>query len=485
MGLSARSYKSQSMKKRKSKVTVHEMKEKIMQVCKLHQMGSGSDANSFQLATELFSDSVFYALAKLIPGLLTLLSVSIFMRTLGPERYGHWAICNALVMLITGLCFGWIRQAILRFKSGASALIRFTRNEGPVPAILLGIALTSAIAILSLIFLRSFLGNLWITLPVSLFLLFFAISFGVFNVWDSYLQAWRKRSTMVLAETSRAAIGLIPAMFLASYWGVSGVLAGHGLGALSTGCLLIFILKRRYPLQIVAPTTSERPKEEDNWTNWWTYGWPVSMWLALLAFIPIFDRILIQSYLGISQSGVYAASYDIIVRGYSLFLFPVTLAVHPRIMAALNSGKADVAFQHLNFAKAVTFGIVILSCLGILVLYPIFFSYIVKVDANNSLSRLVLIAIALGGGGWQIALLAHKPLEMFNKTKLMVAGLIVALVVDVVFQLAFLKALGVIATPLALILSAIAYICFCWYWSDKLDKPRNCSTIVGNSNGLN
>jgi len=297
----------------------------------------------------------------------------------------------------------------------------------------------------------------------------YIIFFGVFNVWGTYLQAWRRRTTMVLAETFKAIIGIIPAIYFAVHWDVAGALAGYALGSFIAACWLGFVLKKNFSSRSLINIQVVKSGRQDNWVTWWAYGWPVSLWLALLSFIPIVDRILIQSYLGIVKSGVYAASYDIIVRGYSLFLFPITLAVHPRIMAALNSGNQNIAYQHIKHAKAITMGIVVLSMFGILLLYPLFYQYIVKVETQEALSRVVLVIIALGGGGWQVALLSHKPLEIANKTKLMVAGLLIALIVNITIQIALLKILGVLATALALVFSAFTYICFCRYWAEKLN----------------
>jgi len=419
---------------------------------------------------ELLGDTFFYTLAKLIPGFLTLISISILIRILGAEQYGYWAICNAMMMFILSFCFGWIRQAILRFKSGSNKYIEFSRNKAPVGAINFGVILTLSIGITSLILLKLVFNNHWITGSVIIYLLLYIIFFGVFNVWGSYLQAWRQRSEMVISESLKAILVTILSICLAIYWGVSGVLAGYAVGSfIAASCLGLF-LKKDYALNIIDVQTYKKPKQKDPdyWANWWEYGWPVSVWLSLLAFIPIVDRVLIQSYLGIVKSGVYAASYDIIARGYSLFLFPFTLAVHPRVMAATNTGDHKIVNQQINHAKIIALGIVLISLLGILLLYPIFFKYIVKVEPQTVLPRIILALITLGSGGWQIALLAHKPLEIANKTKLMVFGLVIALVVHISVQIVFLKSIGVLATAIALVLSSVTYIFFCRYWSEKL-----------------
>jgi len=425
-------------------------------------------ANWLQQTLDLFSDTFFYVLAKLIPGLLTLIAVTIFIRVLGAEQYGYWAICNAIMMFILSFSFGWIRQAILRFKSGSNTRINFNIRKTPINSIIFGIVLTVVICLLSLGSLRFILNYAWITIPISICFLLFIIFFGVFNAWSTYLQAWRLRKTMVFAESFRATMGIIPAIYCATQWGVLGVLIGYSFGYFISACWLALFIKKNYSSSNYLIAQNIPNNREDNWSTWWGYGWPVSVWLALLALIPIIDRLFIQLFLGIVESGVYAASYDIIVRGYSLILFPITLAIHPRIMAAENSGKQNIAYQQLNHSQTISYIILALSMLGILIIYPIFFRYLVKVSTQDALSKGILVMIALGGGLWQIALLAHKPLEIANKTKLMVIGLLLALIVNIVLQVSLLKTLGVLATAIALVLSAFTYITFCKFWSDKI-----------------
>ena len=65
----------------------------------------------------LFQDGFNYFLSKLIPGLMGFLSVLLFVRLLGVEQYGHYAVIFTFVMAWASGLGGWLSQGILRFQS--------------------------------------------------------------------------------------------------------------------------------------------------------------------------------------------------------------------------------------------------------------------------------------------------------------------------------------------------------------------------------
>ena len=94
---------------------------------------------------KLVSDSINYFLSKIIPGLMGFLSVLVFVRLLGYEEYGHYAVVFAVVMASASGMAGWLSQGILRFQSqntGAHAhgLFATAANLGTTLSLALGAA---------------------------------------------------------------------------------------------------------------------------------------------------------------------------------------------------------------------------------------------------------------------------------------------------------------------------------------------------------
>jgi O-antigen/teichoic acid export membrane protein len=76
--------------------------------------------NRLQLL-QFIKESFTYSLTKIIPGILGFFSVIIFLRLLGPEEYGLYSMLFLLVQISSFFCFGWFRQALLRYYSRLSS----------------------------------------------------------------------------------------------------------------------------------------------------------------------------------------------------------------------------------------------------------------------------------------------------------------------------------------------------------------------------
>ena len=82
----------------------------------------------------------------------------------------------------------------------------------------------------------------------------------------------------------------------------------------------------------------------------------------------------------------------------------------------------------------------------------------------------LLFPILVGGFLWQFALLCHKPLEMDQRTGLMVMLMLVALIFNLLGNIIYLPQYGVIATAYTYIASATVYILSNIYFSWKKFK---------------
>src|SRR6266478_3554243 len=65
----------------------------------------------------LVQDAFNYFLSKIVPGLMGFLSVLVFVRLVGVEQYGRYAVVFAFVMAWASGLAAWLSQGILRFQS--------------------------------------------------------------------------------------------------------------------------------------------------------------------------------------------------------------------------------------------------------------------------------------------------------------------------------------------------------------------------------
>jgi hypothetical protein len=189
----------------------------------------------------------------------------------------------------------------------------------------------------------------------------------------------------------------------------------------------------------------------------WKFGWPMSLWLTAMAAVPAIDRLLLQHFVGYEAVGIYASVFDIIVRSYSLLLFPVTMALHPRIMATWHARQQERAYGLIGYGLLLQ----VLLFLAIAIVYwfcgATMLSYILRAD-NNPAFAAIIMPLTVGGFFWQAGLLAHKPLEMHKRTKRMVANIGVAIVLHCCLQAWLLSEFGLLAAPYAYLVSGGCYL---------------------------
>jgi len=190
------------------------------------------------------------------------------------------------------------------------------------------------------------------------------------------------------------------------------------------------------------------------------------LWFSLSLSLALLDRFFIKYYFEYETTGIYASFTDLVVRVFSILLFPLTLAVHPRIMSAWNTNKQSAAIALWWKALQYQLGIFIVLMAVVYIFTDNIFNMLMVIlpDLNVSYSFL-LMPILAGGFLWQFALLCHKPLEMDQRTKLMALLMLAALCVNLIGNIVYLPHYGIIATAYTYIASATVYIITTIYFS--------------------
>jgi len=276
--------------------------------------GKNASPPENELKTKLVGDTFNYFLSKVVPGLMGLLSVATFVRMVGYEQYGRYAVAFATVTAFSAGVAGWLSQSILRFHSrhhGTAEAESFNRAADAgllVSAVLGGIALGLA---------------LWLSRTHSAAMV--AVSVGLYAAMLVYtfemtrLQAVLDSRGVVRMETTRA-IGafVIPLVLILAIsqrhytFLLLGILGGYLIPLVArafdgSGRRAIMIFHR--------PLLDEQ--ERGYLRSLWSYGWPVALWLFSQQSLVVSDRYFIQRFWGYSAAGVYASMYDVVVRSFS------------------------------------------------------------------------------------------------------------------------------------------------------------------------
>ncbi len=408
------------------------------------------------------SESGTYLITKLIPGVMGLVFVVVFIRMIGPEGYGRYAVIMALLMAIGGFSSGWLNQSVLRYYS------KYEFDPGLLHVLFFGvrIALTVGIFVLllSLIFLKP------VGFEVSFFsitlLVLILISIILFRFYTTLEQTRLHPKGVVKLTSIQAVLSLIIPLVLMWVFKVDFKLLLLGIGIAFLLPSLPYLYEHYKKLALIKEKdTSSHKKILMRFID---FGYPLSLRMAVSLFIPFVDRFFINQFLGDTHTGLYSGFSDLVLRSYSILLFPVTLAVHPRLMSLWNERKKSKARKMLINALKLQTGTFLLLLTACLLFQPFLFKVftILIPELQNEYYKL-LIPLLLAGYLWQISLLIHKPLEMEEKPMLMLLGSVLALVITVVGNLVYLPKYGVLATAYTSITAGAFYCVFSLYLSRK------------------
>ena len=399
--------------------------------------------NNKSYLKQLLRDALYYSISKIIPGLTGLISVILFFRLIGAEEYGKYSIIFSFTNLIATFSFGWLNQSILRY--------RLTYN--------------SSAKILSPILMGFIFGIISVTLFVittSIFefpiifsnksVIFLAISIGIFNIVKSTFQSEELPNKVILITSFQSILMIICSIILIKLYNndAKSLILGISFGYL----IPILPYTKLFTSNVITKKNIKRIKPFFN------YGAPLSLWLGISLSLNFLDRYFIEYYFGSSLMGSYAGFSEFIIRIFSIVIFPITLAVHPILMNKWNKNK-NIHDSLMKLIQASLIQIIIFIIMLIpLSFFKDSFFYLIQTmipELDNSMNK-IMIHIFIGGFLWQIALVLHKPLEIEERTLIMVVCIILSLLINLIGNIYFLPKFGILATGYIMIVSASTYI---------------------------
>ena len=399
--------------------------------------------NNKSYLKQLLRDALYYSISKIIPGLTGLISVILFFRLIGAEEYGKYSIIFSFTNLIAAFSFGWLNQSILRY--------RLTYN--------------SSVKILSPILMGFIFGIISVTLFVittSIFefpiifsnksVIFLAISIGIFNIVKSTFQSEELPNKVILITSFQSILMIICSIILIKLYNndAKSLILGISFGYL----IPILPYTKLFTSNVITKKNIKRIKPFFN------YGAPLSLWLGISLSLNFLDRYFIEYYFGSSLMGSYAGFSEFIIRIFSIVIFPITLAVHPILMNKWNKDK-NIHDSLMKLIQASLIQIIIFIIMLIpLSIFKDSFFYLIQTmipELDNSMNK-IMIHIFIGGFLWQIALVLHKPLEIEERTLIMVVCIIFSLLINLIGNIYFLPKFGILATGYIMIVSASTYI---------------------------
>ena len=397
----------------------------------------------------LLKETFFYAVSKTVPGFAGLASVILFMRIIGAEQYGQYSFLLSQWYLIVAIGFGWLNQAQLRYYSKDNTFDDY--KAGQIRAFAYsGLISVIVFSVLSIFQPRSI--QLWGISIISI------ISIGGFNYIKTFFQAKLEPKKVIWLTLGQSILALsIPlGLYFLFQKNSFSILMGVGISFLLM--TIIFGLKKKVMKHFITDVSKPTKTGKIRVKKWFFYGGPLSIWFAAGLAFPFLDRFFINLYLPGETLGVYAGIQELLTRIFSITIFPLTLALHPRIMNLWNDSKIREAIQTIRWGIGVMLGLAIVLCIVIWLFDTIIFNILtMAIPQINSQYKSLLLPLLSAGFLWQFSFLTHKMLELKEKTHIMVVFLLISLFINMVGNSMYIPHFGVQATANTAFVSALVY----------------------------
>lgn len=408
------------------------------------------------IQSSLLWDSLSYFGSKIVPGFMGLISVPLFIRLIGLNQYGRFAVVVPFLMAVAGASSGWLAQGVLRFHPSAtdSRVVKAIFERAVT-------ACSTTSAVVTSLLLVTVLAGLHYSILTTLCSLAYCVSLLVYTVVLSRFQARLRPRSVLRREAIRSICGFVFPVAMIAITGRKQfelILLGQAL-AYTLACP--FRSRWTKATEVTATVAFENIQADSSSAasmvrQLWRFGWAVGLWLLLSQLLPMIDRWTIQKFTGFTSAGVYSSLYEISVRSFSFLVFPLAQAAHPRIMRSWNEGEFATSYRIIResiVAQLIIFAVVMA---GVSVLAPRIIRLIL--GFNDPAAARMLPVLVVGGFLWQLALLLHKPLEISQRTTAMLAAIAIVVVLNTIACLLFIPRYGYEAAGYVMVSSAVAYI---------------------------
>ncbi|NES15482.1 MULTISPECIES: lipopolysaccharide biosynthesis protein [Micromonospora] len=387
-----------------------------------------------------------YGLAKVVPGVLTLASVSVWVHAVGAAEYAKFSLIWVFALVSSALCVGWVSQPTVRSAGHP------TQSLGRVPrGPLLGTIALPALPVAAGVLLTSAGDPPAHTTALLVTAVLFCTMTGAYSLAAARTQREQRSTRFALAETVRVVGGLVASVGLLYVApGAPAILAGNVLG---TGFGMVILLGSDTPRIF-----SARPTSREVLRTYWRYGWPMALWSAASLSLVYMDRYIIASVMGNASAGWYAAIADMIVRGMGMLGMPITVAAYAAVMREWNSGRFHQARAVLASTTRMLAAVLSACVAGAALLGPWVVDRLVP---GQPPPRGLIIVLSLGAALWQFALMGHKKLEIAGRSRLMLGLLVAAVALTAGLEVVLVRLAGQTGAATALTVGAGCYTAAC------------------------
>lgn len=297
--------------------------------------------------------AAIYFAGRVIPGLVSVVTIGVFTRVLSPGDYGTYALIVSAVGVLNVLLFQWLGLGAARYFA--------THAENPAPVVATAMRGFLAIGVVALLI--GLASGMLVNDAVLSFLIFWTAVLGLAQGWfDLSLRIAAARLNPIghgVATSVKALVALGSGLALFNMgMGLNGVLM-----ALAVALAGSTVIVNRGKL-----SEFSRKLDFTMLGAFFRYGVPLSVTSLLIISTDMSGRLFIGYFMDAKAVGMYAPSFDLAQQTLGMLMGVISLASFPLVVNALERDGIDAAKERLLAHGRILISISVPATCGLVVL---------------------------------------------------------------------------------------------------------------------
>ena len=386
----------------------------------------------------LFKNSSIYVLAKVVPGMMAFVALSVYTHLLTPQEYGVYTLIFSAALFLHSALFNWLPVGMMRFWPGGTYSDKaFISTLG-----VLYIRLVIPVAAIGLL-LFLFLGEAYQAQISAGFLLL--AGFTVLMVGQQLQSAQMLPHRYALMTICYAILALSLGSFMAySGYGPVGVILGTAAGMLIPSVVISARSWALFDKSLYTPELTQKLL---------IYGTPLAASFFLDEIANLSDRYMLAWMVDEAEAGKYAVGYDLAGNTIMMIMNAINLAAYPMIVKLLDTKGKEAALEYFNTYVILLLSISIPAVVGLSLVGPGLASLLIGEEYQEAVVLVlpwVASAIFFMGLG---AFYLHLPFQLGNKNMgIFKIGVYTALI-NLVLNFWLIPEMGMLGAAIATLLS--------------------------------
>ena len=417
-------------------------------------------ANINQMLKNVAKDTVYYTAAKVVAGLMGILSVKLFTSLFAPDVFGNYSIVSTTVNMLLMIIFGWLFHSAIRFSQEYQAVEEKKKFYSTLFLCSATVTLlTILVALLLLFFFQNSIdkGLTVLILGGILFLGTQSNALILFNL----LRAERMSRIYSLLAIGYSILKLVAIYVMAKVmdFGVDSIFWS---GALFD---MVVIASMSYRLRIwkyfdkssFAPQLLRR---------FFAYGSPLIGVSVTTWILSASDKYVIKIYRTSAEVGIYSISYSLVAAGFTLVNTSLMLGLYPIILKTWKEhgkkGTEELMGKILRYYLIMT----IPAFIGLSVLALPALTVLASKDYISGYTVIPWVALGLLFQG--LTEYVTKVWELQENTKTIFYLMIVAATVNILLNIVMVPHYGFYAAAITTTASYLLYLVLALGLSHKI-----------------